>query len=190
MLKLILSVIFYIISYSINLLLITYLTVLEKKKCECVGKNANFHFSFKNSLYVALLMPIVYITLLGFAHLTKDKQLKYSLNVVYQILMVLINGIISVMLFTYIQLLIKKDDCKCITEKKRIAKIHKTVHILSYVMLIIYTLYLGFYIYYKYIYEPKVVLINNVNNVRGNKINNMRGNKMNNMNRKNNMNKN
>ena len=165
MLKVIVSTLFYIISYVVNFLLLAYLTKLEKSDCSCV-KNANFHYAVKNSIYVAILMPIIYIVLTVFAYVTKDKALSYSLDIVYKFLMLLINGIVSIIVFTYIQLLIKRDDCDCIKDDGSISKLHKTVHILSYIMLIGYGLYLMFYIYYKYIYEPKILLVDNGSSVK------------------------
>lgn len=165
MLKFTVLTLFYIISYVVNVVLLTYLTKLEKTDCSCV-KNANFHYAVKNSIYVAVLMPIVYIVLTVFAYVTKDRRLSYSLDIVYQFLMLLVNGIISIMLFTYVQLLMKRNECECIKDNGAVAKLHKTVHILSYIILVGYGLYLMFYVYYKYIYEPKILLVDNGTTVR------------------------
>ena len=111
-------------------------------------------------------MPVVYIVLTAFAYVTKDRALSYSLDTVYYLLMLLVNGIISIMLFTYVQLLIKRDECECIKGNDSFAKIHKTVHVLSYIILVGYGLYLMFYVYYKYIYEPKILLVDNGTSVK------------------------
>lgn len=195
MLKIVLLTIYYIIAYFINGLLILYLNKLDKKECGCI-KNNNFHIVLKNSIYIGMIIPIIYLLLLGFSLITNDNLLYYSLTTVYQIIMIFVNGIITIMLFTYLQLL-KKIDCKCITNGK-LKSVHTTVNILSYIMLIGYCIYLIIYTYFKYFFEPKIILVNNIsklnNNIRNNNIkrdyntkhNNAKNNNVKNNNTKNN----
>lgn len=183
MLKTVLLSLYYIISYGINVLLILYLNKLEKDDCNCV-KNTNFHNALKNSIYTGMIAPIVYLLLLGFSHITNDKALYYSLMGVYQILMILVNGVITIMLFTYLQLL-KKLSCGCITNGK-LKGVHTAVNILSYIMLVGYGIYLIIYTYFKYFFEPKTLLVNNMSKLNNSRNNNARNNNARNNNTRNN----
>jgi ethanolamine transporter EutH len=160
MFKIVLTTLFYLSAYIINGLLILYLNKLESNKCKCV-KNTNFHYTLKSCIYSGLLIPIVYVLLLGFALITKDNILYYSLQQVYRLLIILINGIITCMVFAYIHLLNKNNDCDCINNGKT-KKVHKALNILRYIMLVGYGLYLVIYINLKYFNKPKIVLVNNI----------------------------
>jgi hypothetical protein len=159
MLNIVLTTLFYLFAYIINVLLVLYLMRLESNKCKCV-KNENFHYALKTCIYAGLIMPVAYILLLGLALITKDDLLYYSLQKVYRLLIIIVNGITTFMLFAYIHIL-NKEDCKCI-EKGKLEKFHKAINILRYIMLVGYSIYLVIYISLKYFSKPKVILVNNI----------------------------
>jgi amino acid transporter len=161
MIKLITIGIYYIVLYIINILFAVYLIRLEDNYCKCVKKE-KLHNFIKLCVFCTIFIPIIYIILLGFSYIINDKVLFNSLKIVYQILMIILMGIISFMMFIYIQI-INKSECECLTTGKT-KSAHKTVNILTILLLICYIIYLIIFIYLKYFDKPKDILINNTRN--------------------------
>jgi hypothetical protein len=149
---------YYITCFAAYVLVLLYLVKLENK--DCIVDN-NLHYTVKNSIYAGLGVSLAYIVLLGFAYITNDNILLNSLKNVFHIVMIIVNGVITITLFIY---MIKMEDFECdnINDKNRYNKVYNAIKIICYILLCFYAIYFSSYLYYKYIMKPRIILIDNI----------------------------